>query len=489
MYDENALYNDIVDSTKTALSVPKKVREEIQSIMGMFKSLDQFLEALNAQKSVTLNGVGAGGVPFGTLTEDVMNPSGTGNEQAKKLLSQIASKQYQPPTESDFTNALNRMTERGLIKQDNMVVCSKSNPRNFIVVKGRRGNDRIIHDYSVYRDGAKQQAAEMFGTNGVFTDERTKNALGEKNYVTLDNGKSTTYWNALKEDMISKSNIGDENVLVFDSEESFLSYCYHSGAIKEQAPVVEGEVPIEDNVPVEEQALVTEQPLVQEQIDNSFIFTGQSTDLRYFAEHNEMPISLIESIPDENLKNAVKDELNKAALSGKVNIDNVSGKITITPQGKEFINRPQFKKAAAQDVQNHQAALSDVQSFALNGTEQDLHFFAHADTLDMKLIYAHPDVETVTKVVGNIQKMKESGLVAIEGATVKATAKGQELIAKAAAQGAIKGTTQAAVTGGTAAVSGAATGGIGTIVVAVGDVALKVGEKAIKAVASSSGLK
>lgn len=197
--------------------------------------------------------------------------------------------------------------------------------------------------------------------------------------------------------------------------------------------------------------------------DTSFVFTGQSTDLRYFAEHNEMPISLVESIPDENLKNAVKDEFNKAAASGKIKIS--KGKITITPQGREFINRPQFKSAAAQDIANYQAALSNVQGFVLNGTEQDLFYFAHADTLDMKLIYGHHDIETVTKVIGNIQKMKESGLVTIEGAAIKATAKGQELIASAAAKGAATGTVSKGV---------AALGGVkGAIVVAVTETAVK----------------
>ena len=221
-----------------------------------------------------------------------------------------------------------------------------------------------------------------------------------------------------------------------------------------------------------------------ETTDTSFVFTGQSTDLRYFANHNEMPTSLIESIPDENLKNAVKDEFNKAALSKKIKISNQAGKITITPHGKEFINSSQFKSAAAQDLQNYQSAMMNTQCFALNGTEQDLHYFAHADTLDVKQILKHPDIDTVTKVVENIRKMKDSGLVAIEGATVKATAKGQELILKAAAKGAVKGT----VSTGTAAASGAVTGGVGTIVVAVGDAALKVGTKVAEAF-TSNGLK
>ena len=32
--------------------------------------------------------------------------------------------------------------------------------------------------------------------------------------------------------------------------------------------------------------------------DSNFVFTGQSTDQRYFQNNSEMPISMIENIPD-----------------------------------------------------------------------------------------------------------------------------------------------------------------------------------------------
>ena len=103
---------------------------------------------------------------------------------------------------------------------------------------------------------------------------------------------------------------------------------------------------------------------------------------------------------------------------------------------------------------------------------------------DIKTIDHNSEIKGHIEKYENIQKMKDSGLVAIEGATVKATAKGQELILKAAAKGAVKGT----VSTGTAAASGAVTGGVGTIVVAVGDAALKVGTKVAEAF-TSNGLK
>ncbi|MDE6520440.1 MAG: hypothetical protein K2K91_08330 [Ruminococcus sp.] len=64
--------------------------------------------------------------------------------------------------------------------------------------------------------------------------------------------------------------------------------------------------------------------------NTDFIFTGQSTDLRYFANSDVMPISMIEQIPDATLKNAVKDEFNKAILSKKVELDINNDTIKIT---------------------------------------------------------------------------------------------------------------------------------------------------------------
>ena len=199
--------------------------------------------------------------------------------------------------------------------------------------------------------------------------------------------------------------------------------------------------------------------------DASFVFTGQSTDLRYFNRFNEMPISMIENIPDETLKNAVKDEFNKAVLSGKVKISEQTGKITITQAGKDFIKRPEFKMAAAKDYEAAMRNMEQTIGFQLDGTISDLSFFNHADTLDLKSIMAHSDKETVQKVLGNLVDMKNKGLVSVEGAAVKATAKGKEMLASEAFKAMAKGTaTKAASASASAA---AASTGVGAIFVAL----------------------
>jgi hypothetical protein len=116
------------------------------------------------------------------------------------------------------------MTDRDLVKQDNMIVCSASNPRNFIKVKGRHNKKRAVHDYEVFRDGVQQRAASIFGTNGVFTDEYSKNEAGKAQRVVLEDGTHTSYWGALKQDMLEKSGMDSDHVLVFDNESDFARF-------------------------------------------------------------------------------------------------------------------------------------------------------------------------------------------------------------------------------------------------------------------------
>ncbi|MBQ6252477.1 hypothetical protein [Ruminococcus sp.] len=211
--------------------------------------------------------------------------------------------------------------------------------------------------------------------------------------------------------------------------------------------------------------------------DASFVFTGQSTDLRYFNRFNEMPISMIENIPDETLKNAVVDEFNKAVLSGKVRISKETGKIAITNAGKKFINKPEFKIAAAQDYSRAIQNMEQMIGFELDGTISDLSFFNHADTLDLKSIMAHSDKETVQKVLSNLVDMKNKGLVTVEGAAMKATAKGKEMLASEAFKTIAKGTATKAASA-TASAATASTG-VGAIFVAI-EKGIKIAAKVAK---------
>lgn len=185
-----------------------------------------------------------------------------------------------------------------------------------------------------------------------------------------------------------------------------------------------------------------------------FVFTGQSTDLRYFENCNDMPISLIENISDENLKNAVKNEFNKAVLSGKIEINNQSGLISITAKGREFINLPEFKQAASANLSSVIQQQSQTMQFALTGTVQDLNFFNFADSLDLKDVISNPDKQAVQNILGNLGKMKESGFITVSNSVVKITDKGKNLLNSDLFKLASKGTADKAV-GAVGAVPGA----------------------------------
>lgn len=186
-------------------------------------------------------------------------------------------------------------------------------------------------------------------------------------------------------------------------------------------------------------------PEVQVTTNNSdFVFTGQSTDLRYFRNNSEMPISMIDNIPDAEVRNAVKDEFNKAALSGRINIDNNTGKITITEKGKEFIDLPSFKKAVSLDVNRMAISQGQVLGIELDGNVTDLNFFNHADKLDLNNIISNPDTQTASKVLANFNVLKEQGFVNIDNSIVTITPKGKDLLNTSLFKTASKGITEKA---------------------------------------------
>ena len=123
-----------------------------------------------------------------------------------------------------LNSVFDRMTDRDELARDTIIVCSANNPANYIQCTGSHNGERVVHQYDVYKDGMQQQAADRFGTNGTFTDEFSKDTDGKAVRVQLENGKTTSYWNALKQDMAEKSGIESDQVLVFDSKEEFDRY-------------------------------------------------------------------------------------------------------------------------------------------------------------------------------------------------------------------------------------------------------------------------
>lgn len=162
--------------------------------------------------------------------------------------------------------------------------------------------------------------------------------------------------------------------------------------------------------------------------NNAFVFTGQSTDLRFFANNDTMPISMIEKIPDVTLRKAVSDEFGKAVLCNKITFDKEKGTFKITEKGREFISRPEFKRAAANDLANMKLQQSQTIEFELNGTVNDLNFFNQSGELHLPDIVANPNKKAVQNVLSNLVKMKDSGLISVSDSVVRITDKGKKLL-------------------------------------------------------------
>ncbi len=179
---------------------------------------------------------------------------------------------------------------------------------------------------------------------------------------------------------------------------------------------------------------------------DSFAFTGQLTDLRYFQTANVMPVSMIQNIPDEQIREAVMDTFNKAIASGKVNMNPERTQITITDRGRELLNRPTFQSAARADLQKMaERQMQQPIGIMLDGTIQDLGFFQFNDQLDMRNLMQDGKSDTFFKIAQNFQELEKQGYVAIKDTVVTLTGKGKELITSPMMQSVMQGVTEKAL--------------------------------------------
>lgn len=160
-----------------------------------------------------------------------------------------------------------------------------------------------------------------------------------------------------------------------------------------------------------------------ENLDNGlpFSFSGQITDLSYFNANDILPKEVIDSIPDAELKEAVISNLELAEKQGLIDVDLTSGNITLTDSGREYINNPNFIRAANIDKARSAIRAMEIQhglendtiryGITLEGTDQDLQFFRFASNLDLEEITLSPDKKAALQVMENISKWEKDGLV------------------------------------------------------------------------------
>ena len=158
-----------------------------------------------------------------------------------------------------------------------------------------------------------------------------------------------------------------------------------------------------------------------ENLDNGlpFSFSGQITDLSYFNTNDILPKEVIDSIPDAELKEAVISNLELAEKQGLIDVDLNNGNITLTDSGREYINNPNFIRAANIDKARSAIRAMEIQhglendtiryGITLEGTDRD--FFRFASNLDLEEITLSPDKKAALQVMENISKWEKDGLV------------------------------------------------------------------------------
>lgn len=169
-----------------------------------------------------------------------------------------------------------------------------------------------------------------------------------------------------------------------------------------------------------------------------FSFSGQITDLSYFNNNEILPKEVIENIPDAELKEAVISNLELAEKQGLIDVDLNSGNITLTDSGREYINNPNFIRAANIDKARSAIRAMDIQhglendtiryGITLEGTDRDLQFFRFASNLDLEEITLSPDKKAALQVMENISKWEKDGLIQYnsENTSISLTKLGQK---------------------------------------------------------------
>lgn len=169
-----------------------------------------------------------------------------------------------------------------------------------------------------------------------------------------------------------------------------------------------------------------------------FSFSGQITDLSYFNNNEILPKEVIDSIPDTELKEAVISNLELAEKQGLIDVDLNSGNITLTDSGREYINNPNFIRAANIDKARSAIRAMEIQhglendtiryGITLEGTDRDLQFFRFASNLDLEEITLAPDKKAALQVMENISKWEKDGLIQYnsENTSISLTKLGQK---------------------------------------------------------------
>ena len=148
------------------------------------------------------------------------------------------------------------------------------------------------------------------------------------------------------------------------------------------------------------------------------------------------------NIGNENIKEAVKQTFDKAAQNDLIVLD--GDNIKITAKGRNYINQPDFVKAAQADqtaayqksvarMASAGTADNEVQMcVGLNGNYyNDFTVFNHTDSIDLSTVINHPDQELSKKILGNVRKWQNGGFVDVKNGIATVTQNGKAVLQSA----------------------------------------------------------
>ena len=154
-----------------------------------------------------------------------------------------------------------------------------------------------------------------------------------------------------------------------------------------------------------------------------FNFTGKRTDLHYFDNTDRMPLSVIASISDPELRQKVIETFDELC-SRMYRYTTLEGdEIVITDKGKKILQKETAKK---QSISNQ----SEAPKFNFTGKRTDLYYFENTDRMPFSVIASISDPELKKKVIETFDELcsRMYRYTTVEGDEIVITDKGKKML-------------------------------------------------------------
>lgn len=160
--------------------------------------------------------------------------------------------------------------------------------------------------------------------------------------------------------------------------------------------------------------------------EQTYSFSGQHTDIAFVSENGSLNADVIESIPDEQLRDNVIKCYSDAVKDGYLNYDQQTKNFTLTDKGNEHINSEEFLRQFESDQLRN---LSEDKAYVqLKGNASDLNVFRYTDSISLNHL-AHSDPAAFKRVQEYFYECQKYDLVTIDAkGNVRPTEKCQKYL-------------------------------------------------------------